>query len=170
MTTDGHSETYHSRERPTFSSGLMTDLYELTMAAAYVQNNFEARATFELFVRHLPHHRNYLVAAGLDQALDFLENVHFTDDEIAYLESLPLFRKVGPQFFEYLRRFRFTGEVWAMPEGTPFFPGEPVAPRHSSHCRSPVDGNKPAIDRPFPNAHRQQSGASDHGGWQNSCN
>jgi nicotinate phosphoribosyltransferase len=126
MTTDGHNEAYELRERPIFSSGLITDLYELTMAAAYVQNNFEARATFELFVRHLPRHRNYLVAAGLDQALDFLEHVHFTENEIDYLKSLPLFRKVGPQFFEYLRRFRFTGEVWAMPEGTPFFPGEPL--------------------------------------------
>ena len=73
MTTDGLGETYHSHEGPTFFSGLMTDLYELTMAAAYVQNKFEARATFELFVRHLPHHRSYLVAAGLDQALDFLK-------------------------------------------------------------------------------------------------
>ena len=126
MTTDGRSEIYESRERPRFCSGLMTDLYELTMAAAYVQNHFEARATFELFVRHLPRHRNYLVAAGLDRALDFLENVHFTEDEIAYLKSLPLFRKVEPQFFDYLRRFRFTGEVWALPEGTPFFPGEPL--------------------------------------------
>lgn len=56
-------------------SGLLTDLYELTMAAGYLQTHFEARATFELFVRHLPPRRNYLVAAGLEQALEFLENV-----------------------------------------------------------------------------------------------
>ena len=62
-------------------SGLLTDLYELTMAAGYIQNQFNARATFELFVRHLPRNRNYLVAAGLEQALDFLESVHFSDEE-----------------------------------------------------------------------------------------
>lgn len=108
------------------SSGLLTDLYELTMAAGYVQNRFDARATFELFVRHLPPRRNYLVAAGLEQALDFLENVCFSDEEIAYLRALPFFRQVHSDFFDYLSRFRFNGEVWALPEGTIFFPGEPL--------------------------------------------
>jgi nicotinate phosphoribosyltransferase len=109
-----------------YLSGLLTDLYELTMAAGYVQNRFNARATFELFVRHLPPHRNYLVAAGLEQALDFLENVRFSNEEVSYLRGLPLFRHVHPEFFDYLSRFRFTGEVWALPEGTIFFPGEPL--------------------------------------------
>jgi nicotinate phosphoribosyltransferase len=108
------------------SSGLLTDLYELTMAAGYVQNRFNASATFELFVRHLPHNRNYLVAAGLEQAVEFLEAVSFTSEEISYLQSLPLFRHVGADFFDFLKTFRFSGDVWAMPEGTIFFPGEPV--------------------------------------------
>lgn len=108
------------------SSGLLTDLYELTMAAGYVQNRFDARATFELFVRHLPPRRNYLVAAGLQQALDFLETVGFSAEEVAYLRALPLFRHVHSGFFDYLSRFRFSGEVWALPEGTIFFPGEPL--------------------------------------------
>src|SRR5881398_113387 len=107
-------------------SGLLTDLYELTMAAGYVQKHFEARATFELFVRHLPPHRNYLVAAGLEQALHFLESVHFSSEDISYLRSLPLFGHVDGGFFEFLARFRFTGDVWALPEGTIFFPGEPL--------------------------------------------
>ncbi len=107
-------------------SGLLTDLYELTMAAGYVQNRFAARATFELFVRNLPPHRNYLVAAGLEHALDFLENVRFPEPEISYLRALPLFRHVGPEFFDYLKSFRFTGDVWALPEGTIFFSGEPI--------------------------------------------
>src|SRR5271167_1441773 len=107
-------------------SGLLTDLYELTMAAGYLQTRFEARATFELFVRSLPPRRNYLVAAGLEQALDFLENVNFSAEEIAYLRTFPVFKNVGGEFFEYLSRFRFSGDVWAMPEGTVFFPGEPV--------------------------------------------
>src|SRR5271169_5274383 len=80
-------------------SGLLTDLYELTMAAGYLQTHFEARATFELFVRHLPPHRNYLVAAGLDQALGFLENVHFSAKEIDYLRQHPVFRNIRGEFF-----------------------------------------------------------------------
>src|SRR5271155_2328068 len=107
-------------------SGLLTDLYELTMAAGYLQTRFEARATFELFVRHLPPHRNYLVAAGLEQALDFLENVHFTAKEIDYLRQHPVFRNIRGEFFDYLAKFRFTGDVWAMPEGSLVFPGEPM--------------------------------------------
>ena len=107
-------------------SGLLTDLYELTMAAGYVQNRFEALATFELFVRHLPNRRNYLVAAGLEQALDFLENVRFSSEDAAYLRALPSFRSVHSSFFDYLSRFQFAGDVWALPEGTIFFPGEPL--------------------------------------------
>jgi len=107
-------------------SGLLTDLYELTMAAGYVQKGIEARATFELFVRQLPPNRNYLVAAGLEQALDFLEGVRFSDADVAYVRELPVFRHVGAEFFDFLARFRFSGDVWAMPEGTIFFPGEPI--------------------------------------------
>lgn len=107
-------------------SGLLTDLYELTMAAGYVQKGIEARATFEIFVRQLPPRRNYLVAAGLEQALDFLENVRFSREEIAYLRAIPIFRDVQSKFFEYLSKFSFSGDVRALPEGTIFFPGEPV--------------------------------------------
>jgi nicotinate phosphoribosyltransferase len=107
-------------------SGLSTDLYELTMAAGYLKTGFDARATFELFVRTLPPRRNYLVAAGLDQAMDFLEGVSFSAAEIAYLRTLPVFGEIGDDFFKYLSHFRFSGDVWAMREGTIFFPGEPV--------------------------------------------
>ncbi len=107
-------------------SGLLTDLYELTMAAGYLQTGFDARATFELFVRNLPSPRNYLVAAGLEQALEFLENVNFTPDEVQFLRRHPVFRNIRDEFFDYLRRFRFTGDVYAIPEGTLVFPGEPM--------------------------------------------
>ncbi len=107
-------------------SGLLTDLYELTMAAGYLETGFDARATFELFVRSLPPRRNYLAAAGLDQALDFLENVRFSDEEIAYARKLPVFAHTSGDFFNYLAQFHFSGDVWAMPEGTIFFPGEPI--------------------------------------------
>ena len=107
-------------------SGLLTDLYELTMAAGYFQTRFEGSATFELFVRHLPPHRNYLVVAGLEQGLEYLENVTFAPEEVDYLRRHPAFRHIHKEFFEYLGKFRFTGDVWAMPEGTLVFPGEPV--------------------------------------------
>jgi nicotinate phosphoribosyltransferase len=107
-------------------SGLLTDLYELTMAAGYLQTRFDARATFELFVRHLPPHRNYLVAAGLEQGLEFLENVRFSAKEIDYLRNHPVFRHIRDEFYDYLSTFRFTGDVWAMPEGSLVFPGEPM--------------------------------------------
>lgn len=107
-------------------SGLLTDLYELTMAAGYFQTGFDARATFELFVRHLPRERNYLVAAGLEQALDFLQEVRFAESEIEYLRRQPVFRHVRPEFFDYLERFRFSGDVWAAPEGSIVFANEPI--------------------------------------------
>ena len=111
---------------PPAPSGLLTDLYELTMAAGYVQTRFEGRATFELFARSLPPRRNFLVAAGLQQALDFLQQVRFSPAEISYLREHPAFAGIQAPFFDYLASFRFSGEVWAMPEGTLCFSGEPL--------------------------------------------
>lgn len=106
--------------------GLTTDLYELAMAAAFFENGADQRAVFELFVRRLPEHRSYLIAAGLEQALDYLSTLSFTSDQIAYLRKHPSFQNVSPAFFDYLARLRFTGDVWAMPEGTPVFGMEPL--------------------------------------------
>ncbi|HEY6765571.1 MAG TPA: nicotinate phosphoribosyltransferase [Candidatus Sulfotelmatobacter sp.] len=107
-------------------SALLADLYELTMAAAYFENNLTANATFELFVRSLPPERSFLLAAGLEQALDYLQNLCFRDEEIAYLREQAVFAGIREGFFDYLRNFRFRGEVWAMPEGTPVFAEEPL--------------------------------------------
>jgi nicotinate phosphoribosyltransferase len=105
---------------------LLTDLYELTMAAAYFDNRHACPASFEMFVRHLPANRGYLVAAGLEQSLDYLEKLAFSGPQIGFLRRHPAFANVSDAFFEYLREFRFTGEVWAVPEGTPVFSGEPL--------------------------------------------
>ena len=106
---------------------LSTDLYELTMMAGYYTAGLEAPATFELYVRELPPNRSFLVAAGLEQALDYLEQLRFTDADIAHLRTLPALEGVRREFFdEYLRRFRFTGEVWAVEEGIPVFPPAPL--------------------------------------------
>lgn len=111
---------------PTHNQALITDLYQLTMAAGYFCQRLKQVSTFELYVRRLPPQRNFLVAAGLEQALDYLENLHFEADEIAYLQSLPVFSQVNPEFWDFLAALRFEGDVWALPEGTLFFPYEPI--------------------------------------------
>ena len=108
-------------------AALATDLYELTMAAGYFHAGRTEPASFELSVRGLPPDRGYLVAAGLEPALEHLEQLRFTASEIEYLRSQPALQGApGPFFDDYLPRFRFTGDVWAMPEGAPVFPQEPL--------------------------------------------
>lgn len=104
-------------------SALLTDLYQLTMMDAYYRLNMEQTAVFEFFVRRLPQTRNFLVAAGLEQVLDYLENLRFTADEIDWLASTGRF---SATLLERLRELRFTGRVLAMPEGTVFFANEPI--------------------------------------------
>jgi len=111
----------------TLLSALSTDLYELTMVGGYYVAGLSGRATFDLFVRRLPPTRNYLIAAGLEQALDFLESLRFSADDIAYLRTVPALAHLPARFFdEYLADFRFTGDVSAIPEGTPVFAQEPL--------------------------------------------
>ena len=105
---------------------LLVDLYELTMAAAYFEHHIDCLATFELFVRQLPSQRAYLLAAGLDSALDFLENLHFSEEDVRFLRSQPGLTTVSDEFFDYLRTFRFTGDVHAVEEGTLVFAEEPI--------------------------------------------
>ena len=107
---------------------LRTDLYQLTMAAGYFHRGLtSAIATCEMFVRRLPHRRRYLLAMGLERFLRYLDELRFTDEQIAYLGTVPSLRDaMTPAFADYLRRFRFTGEVWAVPEGTLVFANEPL--------------------------------------------
>jgi nicotinate phosphoribosyltransferase len=108
-------------------TALSTDLYELTMIGGYYVAGLSGRATFDLFVRQLPPTRTYLVAAGLEQALDFLESLRFTTEEIDYLRTVPALKKLPRSFFDdYLAGFRFTGDVSAVEEGTPVFAQEPL--------------------------------------------
>ncbi len=105
------------------TSPLLTDLYQLTMLQGYFEQGMEETAVFEFFVRKLPPERNFLLAAGLEQVLDFLENLRFTPQELEWLERCGRFR---PAFVRYLEQLHFTGDVHAMPEGTLFFPNEPI--------------------------------------------
>ena len=104
-------------------SPLLTDLYQLTMLHTYYRQRMEATAVFEFFVRKLPEHRNFMMAAGLEQALDFLEQARFGPEELEWIARSGLFT---PEFPKHLERWRFSGDVHAMPEGTIFFPDEPI--------------------------------------------
>ena len=104
-------------------SALLTDLYQLTMLQTYHAERMNETAVFELFVRRLPPERNFLLAAGLEQALDYLENLRFTAEERDWLTGAGRF---SPEFVASLADFRFTGAVHALPEGTVFFANEPV--------------------------------------------
>lgn len=102
---------------------LLTDLYQLTMLQAYFDEGMNDTAVFEFFVRKLPPGRNFLIAAGLEQVLDFLEQARFTEEELEWLAACGRFHA---RFVDSLAGWRFGGTVEAMPEGTPFFPDEPV--------------------------------------------
>ena len=108
-------------------SVLLTDLYQLTMAAGYFAAGKQSEiATFDLFVRRLPPEREYLIVAGLAQAVEYLTKVRFTAEEIAWLRKLPVLANAAAEFFSYLESWRFTGTVRAMAEGTVAFAGEPI--------------------------------------------
>src|SRR5690606_9006139 len=102
---------------------LLTDLYELTMVQAYWRSGMAGTAVFSLFVRRLPPARNYLLACGLEDALGILEGFRFSEPALEYLSTFPQF---SPDFISWLRDFRFTGGVYAVPEGTPVFAHEPL--------------------------------------------
>ncbi|MYB22009.1 MAG: nicotinate phosphoribosyltransferase [Chloroflexi bacterium] len=104
-------------------SALFVDLYELTMAQLYYERGMTREAVFELTVRELPEQWDYLIAAGLDRALSFLEQLRFSEDDLEFLGSLPQFSQA---FIDQLRRLRFTGDVWAPPEGAIVYPDEPL--------------------------------------------
>jgi len=104
-------------------SALLTDLYQLTMLQGYYEQNMEELAVFEFFVRKLPENRGYLVAAGLAQVLTYLEQLQFSSDEIEWLASTGQFKL---SMLDRLKTLKFTGDVHAMPEGTVFFPNEPI--------------------------------------------
>jgi len=108
------------------NDALIVDLYELTMAAGYFELKYNPKVTFELFIRELPEKRNFLVAAGLEQVMEYLQNLQFTEEQIAYLKTVPNFKNISDDFFEYLREFRFNGNLYAVPEGTIIFANEPL--------------------------------------------
>lgn len=105
------------------TSALLTDFYQLTMLHAYHVHRMHDTAVFELFVRRMPSSRSFLLAAGLEQGLSFLEQLRFSAEELEWVRGE---QRLGREFADYLAHLRFTGDVYAMPEGRVFFPEEPV--------------------------------------------
>ena len=117
----------HSDQRrndmSTMNLTLLTDLYELTMMQGYFKNNCNETVVFDMFYRNNPCGNGYAICAGLDQLIDYIKRLEFSDEDIAYLDSLHLFED---DFLEYLRGFHFSGDIYAIPEGTVIFPREPL--------------------------------------------
>ena len=103
---------------------MLTDFYEFTMAHGYFERNMgNRRAYFDMFYRRVPDGGGYAIMAGVEQLIEYLDNLHFTEEDIAYLRSRGCF---SDAFLAYLKDFKFECDVWAVPEGTPIFPGEPI--------------------------------------------
>ena len=103
---------------------MLTDFYEITMANGYFKYNFQNKiAVFDMFFRKVPDNGGFAIMCGLKQVIDYLSDLKFTDDDIAYLKSKAIF---NDDFLQYLRCFKFTCDVWSVPEGTPIFPNEPI--------------------------------------------
>ena len=103
---------------------MLFDFYEMTMANGYFRQGMQDSITyFDLFFRRVPDGGGFAIAAGLEQLVEYIQDLHFDEDDIAYLRSKGMFQE---DFLDYLRDFRFTGDIWAVPEGTPVFPGEPL--------------------------------------------
>ena len=103
---------------------MLFDFYELTMGNGYWENGMKDRITcFDVFFRTIPDGGGFAIAAGLEQIVDYIQNLHFSEEDIAYLRGRKIFNE---DFLEWLKDFHFHGDLWAVPEGTPIFPGEPV--------------------------------------------
>jgi nicotinate phosphoribosyltransferase len=109
---------------------LMTDLYQLVMAASYYSSPYHRErktvGIFEMFIRELPKNRSFIIVAGVEQVIQYVLNLRYDDKQITYLQSLEVFKDVDKEFFDYLKGFKFSGSLWSVPEGTVLFPNEPI--------------------------------------------
>ena len=107
-----------------WNTTMLCDFYELTMGNGYFQKGYRDKITyFDVFFRRIPDGGGFAIAAGLEQLVEYIQNLHFSEEDIAYLRGRGMFDE---GFLDYLRHFRFTGDIWAVPEGTPVFPHEPL--------------------------------------------
>ena len=107
-----------------FNMSMLCDFYELTMGNGYLKNGYQDKICyFDVFFRRCPDQGGFAIAAGLQQVIEYIQNLHFSEEDIAYLRSRNLFCE---EFLDYLHNFKFHGDIWAVPEGTPIFPREPI--------------------------------------------
>lgn len=107
-----------------FNMAMLCDFYELTMGNGYLKNGYQDKICyFDVFFRRCPDQGGFAIAAGLQQVIEYIQNLHFSEEDIAYLRDRNLFCE---EFLDYLRNFKFHGDIWAVPEGTPIFPREPI--------------------------------------------
>ena len=127
----------------TLNLTLLTDLYELTMMQGYYKSNCKEVVVFDAFYRNNPCNGGYAICAGLEQIIDYIKNLHFSEDDIEYLRSLQIFDE---DFLDHLRDFHFTGDIYAIPEGSIIFPREPllkvIAPIMEAQLIETADRNK----------------------------
>ena len=139
------------------NTALLTDFYEITMAAGYYfsqyHKDWKTKGIFELFVRKLPKNRSYLVIAGLQQAVEYILNFRFNKHEIEYLRSLDVFKGINEDFFDFLLKMKFTGDLWAVPEGTVLFPTNQYLESRLQSLNS-IIRNLSFINNQFSNSHR----------------
>ena len=134
---------------------MLFDFYEMTMANGYFRSGMQDRITyFDVFFRRVPDGGGFAIAAGLEQLVDYIRDLHFDEDDIAFLRSKNLFQE---DFLDYLRAFRFTGDMWAVPEGTPVFPGEPLVTVRASASQAQLIET---FALPIPQASRYISSAN----------
>ena len=129
---------------------MLCDFYELTMGNGYFQTGYLDRITyFDVFFRDVPDKGGFAVCAGLDQLIDYIQDLHFDEADIDYLRSKNLFSE---EFLDYLRNFHFTGDIWAIPEGTPIFPREPVVTVRAKAIEAQLtEAPRPISFMPFAN-------------------
>ena len=107
-----------------YNDTMLCDYYELTMANGYYKNGWKDKITyFDVFFRSIPDHGGFAIAAGLEQVIHYIENLSFDEEDIAFLRGKGIFDE---EFLSYLKDFSFHGDIWAIPEGTPIFPNEPI--------------------------------------------
>ena len=122
---------------------LVMDFYELTMSQCYFNRDKNEEVVFDMFYRSNPNGGGYCICAGLEEVIGYIQNLHFEEEDIAYLRSL---NKFSEEFLDYLRHFIFTGDIYAIPEGTPVFP----------YHRCTASGDRAAAGDEPPDAHRHQ--------------